>query len=152
MTLRAEQAKLSSAQAEFQITDSVSAEFADGTASVNRALSDGHIAGYAQGALLRGVRDHPGWSRYRLHYRGVGAGAQTEGTVTFDTQKKTLALRETFDYPQAKTRSLDQRIYRGVTGEILERSVANSRADNIENFGTLTRYGATLQRFSERQK
>ena len=149
MTLRADKAKFSSADAEFQITDIVKAEFADGSAFINRALSDGYIAGYAEGALLQGIEDNPGWNRYRLHYQGAGAGAGYNGNIAFDAQNQILKIYESVIYSDAKT-WIDKRVYIGVTQEILEQAINNSSKDKATNFRNLTRYGAKLQSSSKR--
>ena len=139
---RGEAAKVVGARSEFQVTDNVAAEFADGNATVNRALSDGHIAGYAENQLLSALREHPGFGRYRLHYSGAGAGAATNGDLLFDRAKRQLIIYETFVYPEAKIYNKDHRVYSNVSERILTDAIIQSRAtksakrlDNIVDFG-----------------
>ena len=149
VTYGTEKARISNADAEFQITDMIKADFADGSAFVNRASVDGHIEGYAQGVFLQGLENYSGWKRYRLHYHGVGAGAATDGNIAFDAENQTLKIRESIAYSDAKT-VIDERIYSGVNRAILEQSIRNSPADKTDKFRNLTRYGAKLQSSSMR--
>ena len=142
VTWRGEAAKVVGARSEFQITDNVTTEFADGNATVNRALSDGHIAGYAENQLLSALREHPGFGRYRLHYGGAGAGASTVGELLFDRAKRQLIIYETFVYPEAKIYNKDHRVYSNVSERTLTDAIIQSRAtksikrlDNIVDFG-----------------
>ena len=149
MTIRADKAKFSSADAEFQITDMIEAEFADGSAFINRALSTGHIAGYAEGALLHGIESNPGWNRYRLHYQGAGAGAESNGNVVFDAQNQMLKIYNSVIYSEMKP-SIDERIYVGVTKEILKEALNYAPTNESISFYNLTRYGAKLQKSPKR--
>ncbi len=140
-----EDARVAGARSEFQITDNVAAEFADGSAVVNRALSDGHIAGYAEAQLLSALREHPGFGRYRLHYRGVGAGASTNGDLLFDRAKQKLIINETFVYPAAKLNNKDRRIYSDVTEKVLTAAIVGSRDRNsTKRLSNIVDFGAQL--------
>lgn len=144
-TYRGDRATVKAEQAEFQVTDNVSSEFADGTATVNRALSDGHIAGYAENQLLSALKEHPGFGSYRLHYSGVGAGASTDGNLLFERDKQLFTIYEVFVYPEINVRDLDSRTYVGVSEEALTNAIVQSRKKNLaKRLSNITQYGGQL--------
>lgn len=144
-TLRAEEAALSSADAEFQVTDKVLASFADGSAFVDRAQDDGNVELYVEATLQDALRKHPGFSSYRLRYSGVGAGADTSGTLLFDQEHQLLKVHEFFSYPEAKLFHLDDRIFLSVTSAILERAFEAAKKKNVSReFDNLPLYGCQL--------
>ena len=145
-TLRAAEATLSSAEAEFQIVDKVLVSFDDGTSAYsNRAQLEGNIELYVESTLQNALRQHPGFESYRLRYSGVGAGADTSGTLLFDQEHQLLKVHEFFSYPEAKLFHLDDRIFLSVTSTILERAFEAAKKKKVSRiFDNLPLYGCQL--------